>query len=692
MAKPPMIVKSRAEWQVLEPGQVLPFGPKAYQESHDFMCADLERSGLCPEDMNAKPARHLKFPRIPAYYIPYHKESGHAGRVRLDFSHDEEKLYGKYRSAVGETNVVYLPPTVLPGHMRSAATKYMCEGEKKACALRKRFPGIHVMSLPGCSMWSVKGSKERVLLPEIQELMSVRAGRETKLVYIADADIMNLSKVRVRTSALKLKAALAHLHISCDILYPPDGYKGVDDWLVMSPDVTLEDMLVYDGVMVDPMVLVARGAGAKPNKDGSISFAGFYPDNHNSEVIAKYVLEQMPDIVSYDYIRGYVFEDGEIHSEPMNATMHFISYINQLCRGMRLVKEVVAACLIQHFNPLPNTSIIKDYVATLQWDKVPRLKTWVTDLIELKPDMDPDYANRLGIAMIAGLCERIMNPGCQCDFMFTLCGPQGVGKSTFSRTLASFPAIDIDGHQVITYDELKRTSSTDFISKAQRALVMDLDDNNLHRRQDADFLKNAITQVKDSSRILFTALQQVTPRHFIFMSSSNHDQVLTDLTGSRRFAIIRMKSFKRDGSIFRWTPAIRDQLLAEYLANRSDYEDWWDIPVMVMAKNNQAATVSDPVLDAINEMIVEDCLINIKGVKYITATAIAKWLDRPEWLWSERMVGRMLQQVILMPEPLLGERKLIRLPVNFWESLPPDITNRYRTANKVSQIWAYPVL
>jgi hypothetical protein len=70
---------------------------------------------------------------------------------------------------------------------------------------------------------------------------------------------------------------------------------------------------------------------------------------------------------------------------------------------------------------------VREYLAGLTWDGTPRIERW---LIEYFGCDDTPYARSVGRRWLTSAIARVMNPGCQADYMLVLEGSTGIGKST----------------------------------------------------------------------------------------------------------------------------------------------------------------------------------------------------------------------------------------------------------------------
>ncbi len=91
---------------------------------------------------------------------------------------------------------------------------------------------------------------------------------------------------------------------------------------------------------------------------------------------------------------------------------------------------------------------IRDYLAALEWDGVPRLDEWLHAYFDAEnTPLNSAYGRKHLIAAV----RRVRQPGCKHDAMLVLQGPQGAGKSSSIKALCRFFAAGVvagDHHQV----------------------------------------------------------------------------------------------------------------------------------------------------------------------------------------------------------------------------------------------------
>ena len=133
-------------------------------------------------------------------------------------------------------------------------------------------------------------------------------------------------------------------------------------------------------------------------------------------------------------------------------------------------------------------------------------------------------------ACLIGDVQRAFQHGCQMDYLLTLKGKQGIGKSTFWRTLAG--EWFCDSYQESDKD-LRLAIGTCWMFEIQELETMTA-------RSVAGKVKALITTREDVFRPPYGSVTEKFPRTSIFVGSVNSDDFLRDETGSRRFWIIEV--------------------------------------------------------------------------------------------------------------------------------------------------------
>ena len=176
---------------------------------------------------------------------------------------------------------------------------------------------------------------------------------------------------------------------------------------------------------------------------------------------------------------------------------------------------------------------VKDYLATLKWDGIPRVDNW---LVTYAGAEDTEFNRAVGrIVLIAGI-RRIMKPGCKYDEMLILEGKQGCGKSTALKILA------INEEWFIDDLPLDRDSKKNIESLAGHWIV-EAGELKGMRKGEIENLKSFLSRTTDKARMAYGRLTTIVPRQCIIIGTTNNDRYLKDSTGNRRFWPVKVKGF-----------------------------------------------------------------------------------------------------------------------------------------------------
>lgn len=225
-------------------------------------------------------------------------------------------------------------------------------------------------------------------------------------------------------------------------------------------------------------------------------------------------------------------------------------------KGLKLSREDVFHALVQvaetnRFHP------VRSYLQGLKWDGIERLNNVAYDILDAKGELSQIVIRKFLISAVA----RPLSPGCKVDTVPILVGPQGVGKSSFIRTICAPWFIDspIDVH------------TKDAFQVGRTAWLVELAElESLRRAKDATAIKAHITSAVDTYRASYGRFVQDVPRTYLFIGSTNQDEFLVDETGNRRFWPVRVGKIE-----IGFAEEQRDQIWAEAVHAFSQGERWW---------------------------------------------------------------------------------------------------------------------
>jgi putative DNA primase/helicase len=214
-------------------------------------------------------------------------------------------------------------------------------------------------------------------------------------------------------------------------------------------------------------------------------------------------------------------------------------------RARGAVADSVAVVARDHaFHP------VREYLAALVWDAMPRLRTWAADYLGAVGN--PAYLSAIGLRFLVSAIARIMQPGCQVDHVLVLEGPQGIGKTSAARELAVRPEWFAGN--------LPDIHSKDAPLQLIARWIIEIAELKGIRRSQIEATKSFITETADTFRPPYGRRTAQFPRQCVFIATTNESEYLRDPTGNRRYWPVRCgridtNALARD----------RDQLWAEAL-------------------------------------------------------------------------------------------------------------------------------
>lgn len=200
---------------------------------------------------------------------------------------------------------------------------------------------------------------------------------------------------------------------------------------------------------------------------------------------------------------------------------------------------------------------VKDFLALLEWDGVPRCEDAFRDY--LGANMPEPYQSEVCRKFFIALIKRIYEPGCKFDHMVVLEGKQGVGKSTFGRYLVG------DNWFM---DGLPEVQDKDAALNLQGIWLCEFSELASIYRSANEPTKAFISRQVDKVRPPYGQRRVDLPRSTVFLGTTNSRDYLTDPTGNRRFWPIEI-----DRCDFKALRKDREQLLAEAKFYYENFEE-----------------------------------------------------------------------------------------------------------------------
>lgn len=232
-----------------------------------------------------------------------------------------------------------------------------------------------------------------------------------------------------------------------------------------------------------------------------------------------------------------------------------------------IASQAVQAVAVEHpFHP------VKQYLDSLEWDRSPRIDTWLMQYLGASPNgcSDADetalddngaYISAVGSRWLISAVARVMQPGCKADHCLILEGETGIKKSTALEVLASKPWFA---------DEIAVIGTKDAAQDLPGKWIIELAELDAMRRVEASAIKAFMSRSTDHYRPSYGRRSQDFHRQCVFAGTVNHYVYLQDETGGRRFWPVRCGTIDIDA-----LARDRDQIWAEAYARYKAGYPWY---------------------------------------------------------------------------------------------------------------------
>lgn len=168
---------------------------------------------------------------------------------------------------------------------------------------------------------------------------------------------------------------------------------------------------------------------------------------------------------------------------------------------------------------------VRDYLAETIWDGVHRVDTLLIDYLGAE---DNDYTRAVTRKALVAAVARVFRPGVKFDYMLTIRGRQGLGKSAIIGKL---------GGKWFS-DTFTTMQGKDAYEQVQGVWLMEIGELAGMRKAEAETIKLYISKQTDRFRPAYGRRLQEFPRQCIFIGTTNEMQFLRDTTGNRRFWVV----------------------------------------------------------------------------------------------------------------------------------------------------------
>lgn len=270
---------------------------------------------------------------------------------------------------------------------------------------------------------------------------------------------------------------------------------------------------------------------------------------------------------------------------------------------------------------------VADWLKSLKWDRVDRISQALPKA--LSQPLDGLEAHLLRKWMIAAVA-RPLKPGCKMDTVLVLIGKQGVGKSRFFDAL---------GGAFFT-DEKVNVDEKDGKILMRKAWIIEWAElDSMRRARDQEAIKAFLSQRVDEFRPPYDVSTIKAPRSCVIVGTTNNEEFLSDVTGSRRFWPLTVTKID-----VAWVQREREQLLAQAVQLFNAGEQWWleDDYAALLEERNAHHQVTDDWAQLIADWAP---IANDLKHEVTSAEILSSVLKKPEQHWTpqdRKRVGEVM--------------------------------------------------
>lgn len=242
--------------------------------------------------------------------------------------------------------------------------------------------------------------------------------------------------------------------------------------------------------------------------------------------------------------RDFSFSDrfkntkGAIINEESTGkiSLYFFTKWNIKVRQSSIFDYLQTTATERSFNP------VQDFIRHEEWDGTKRIETALIDYLGAA---DTELNRAITKKWFVGAVARAFEPGIKFDYVLTIPGPQGIGKSTFFNTIAGnwFS----DSFSFAAKDNAK-------FEAVNSAWILEISELNGLKRTEAEAAKQFISKQKDTYRAAYGRTVEDYPRHCVFAATTNEEYFLTGDHGNRRWWIVKAEG---NGRVSSWLSKLK---------------------------------------------------------------------------------------------------------------------------------------
>lgn len=219
---------------------------------------------------------------------------------------------------------------------------------------------------------------------------------------------------------------------------------------------------------------------------------------------------------------------------------------------------------------------VREYLESCKWDGVERVDTLLIDYLGAE---DCEYVRTVTHKTLVAAVARVYEPGCKFDYMLTLSGAQGIGKSTlFDRLGGNWFS-----------DSLTSVTGKESYEQLQGVWIMEMGELSALKKSEVEATKLFLSKREDRYRRAYGERVEQFPRQNIFIGTTNEKQFLKDDTGARRFWVVDLVN-KAEHNLFE---ELDKDTVAKIWAEAKIYYDLGEDLKLDKATEEEARAIQD---------------------------------------------------------------------------------------------------
>lgn len=232
--------------------------------------------------------------------------------------------------------------------------------------------------------------------------------------------------------------------------------------------------------------------------------------------------------------------------KDMASIENYIEQVYKLSTGTKLIKGLLVVLEKVSFHPIVH------YLMTLEWDGLPRVEQLLTKYLGAA---NSTYVRAVTKKALTACVARVMEPGVKFDYVLTLVGEEGQGKSALWDRLG--------GKWFSDTFNMHMLQSKEAYEQIQGVWIIEIGELAGMAKAEVERVKGFISARQDNYRSPYGRNTEQRLRQCVFFASTNTSDFLKSQTGNRRFWPVATLEVEPMASVYDMGKETVDQIWAE---------------------------------------------------------------------------------------------------------------------------------